>query len=590
MLKLDHKILMTCLAALLWVICAQLQAADNVADQPIDSLLKSIQAGLFPTRSYHDYERVVRNLKQEDEPEFLSFPSKLVSNDDYAQALHASYLAWALAKKNGSIRYPVASWLNFFKTISQVDPHHPGYERGFAEIASILLCAYMHRHPDDIESAQTILSYLGEVNQFSPVMYDQIWNDIIYPPVYGPTKVFKNTKTLALLMLSEKGKRSTHRLVGLAVPPERMLYRINARDFTLMAVNNGSREDYLSWLDGIEQDLMVTDLSPYFPTSIVTYEDYVRALHWSYVAWALAQSGKPFEAPLMEWLNAALAMVGEAEKEVGANGQRELFARALSAYLYLAPSREGALQALLDAIDQKAMPPLSVLDAEQYKELWREIMCPSEKFLDAPAYEVLFMEMERVSSNDPEKTQYLFSSIMSCLLQAKFGIKQIWSDAAYQKLVRLSNEGLPGTKSAPDGISTIRDMAWWIRIRLYKDSMPMMEALKMEGWRVAPLIKIYTTLLLVSWGLSVVAGMLYLAPRPLPKGGAAVSIVLGGSFLAGMIFVVATLASIGHNNANTTGYLNVLSTATPVYAVFVGILLLYSLYRFFGRTKADPNE
>lgn len=124
-----------------------------------------------------------------------------------------------------------------------------------------------------------------------------------------------------------------------------------------------------------------------------------------------------------------------------------------------------------------------------------------------------------------------------------------------------------------------------MRIRVFKDELPRAEAITMNRWRTSTLIEVSFERYFYAWlSLLLPLGLMLLRPRHLW-----VSIVLSllppiAVFVGGML--LALLGSIGHNHANTRGFLAVLQGGFPVFMIVVAgvwCVGLFELWRWFRR-------
>ena len=148
-------------------------------------------------RKRRHYSDVIKNLNADSALLIMRFPERLVVDDDYIQAMHWSYTAWALSKAGKPVDAPIEEWLNLIIDKGKVAPEHPGYVNSGIEITTLLLDTYMHLHPDASSNTPFLWSYLERMKQYSQPMFDKVLKNI-----FESSDAFKDTKTLGTLFLS----------------------------------------------------------------------------------------------------------------------------------------------------------------------------------------------------------------------------------------------------------------------------------------------------------------------------------------------------------------------------------------------------
>ncbi|UZE97499.1 hypothetical protein [Alkalimarinus alittae] len=528
-----------------------------------------------------DYLDAVQNINTHTEYPSMDFPEWLVADDDYIQALHSSYLVWSLAKTGKSVNAPIEEWLNIIIDKGTVVPEHPGYVNGGVEIATLLLDAYMYVNSEAPINTQFLLNYLKKMRQYSEPMFEQVFRNMRVE-----SDVFKETKTLGMLFISLGQDGPGNKISSLNTPPPSMNQYISRRYYSGFNIRIYKSEEYVDW---VKNQVKAEDLAGFefpFPDTIKSDADYLRALHWSYVIWALAENNIVTNAPLLQWIK----IITTTEKPAGYNsnyysGLGGLAAFLLQTHTLMAPTQEEGVKRMLESFRMDGLLPMNKLSIAQYKVFWDESLCTAGTINDAKALSVLLLNIEEVAGDDLERLRLLLSAITHCASWQKLDLKTLWPSAVYEKITELSKDQLPGSYTPKFGRS-VREIAWQLRLRGYSEEMPREEALTMNEWRPREQVDIYTERYQYVWASSWIPVLLLFFGSRRRRVTALVSAGTSTSLLA-IIFFCANVAGLGHNTGSIKGYLGVIEYCFPFYAALIAFLWFAGLLNIVARAKTS---
>ena len=250
---------------------------------------------------------------------------------------------------------------------------------------------------------------------------------------------------------------------------------------------------------------------------------------------------------------------------------------------------------LLSSLDEHGLLPLKLKefsDSEKetiaYQDFWQPLMLTVRDLnLSWAAFELL-MNIENITGNNLVHFNVLMASLSDCVGYAKWNLNEVWPGSAHEKLIMLSRDELPGSFS--NRYITIREYSWQMRLRGYGDEMTRDEALTLGLWRNDTLIDIYHERYLMVWLVLTIGCVPFIIARkqhPLQVISSTFAIAV---LIPAVIYFSALVASIGHNNANTRGYLKVLEMCFPFYALLVAAFCLIAISQYYLRLVKKGNH
>lgn len=303
-------------------------------------------------------------------------------------------------------------------------------------------------------------------------------------------------------------------------------------------------------------------------------EDYLPMLHHAYGLWANVSIGVPIRAPLSTWMAQIMRSADNGYGRDMKLAALELLARV---YIANAPSPSAALPELI---------PLFTLaeasGAYRKKLLQSAIAAVGQD----DASEWFVTNLLELSSGQPELILAILGELSHQLVDEPV---PAWGLESHELLKQLSQNTPSGNYRAGKVGGTVREYAWGLRIRIFKDELPRAEAITMDRWRTSTLIEVsFERYFYVGLSLLLPLGLMLLRPRhpwvPMTLSLLPPIIVFGG------IMLLSLLGSIGHNHANMQGYLAVLQGGLPVFMVvaagvwWVGLLELWRWFRPRGQS------
>ncbi len=548
-------------------------APEHVAEVSFGKLLKEwtppIKGNWYPReRLRRRYSEATQNLNAESTLLVMHFPDRLVVDGDYIQALHWSYTVWGLSKNGNPVNAPIEEWLNLVIDKGRVAPEHSGYVDSGVEITTLLLETYIRLYPDASSNTPFLLNYLERMKHYSPAMFDKVLKNII-----DNSTVFKDTKTLGILFISLGRATLGNDISSLYTPSPSFIEHLPRNEFHVGIVEPG---EYVDW---VKNTIKPEDLEAFkfpFPESIASDSDYLRALHWSYVVWALAKNDMPVNAPVLTWLNNIVAMKWDQDTSHRSYyGLGGLAAVLLETHLLMAPTQEKGVKHMLQSFRGDGLLPMSKLKIDVYEDLWGRTLCPRGILNDEKGLLVLLLNIDEVVGNDLERLRLLLKGIQDCTSRQGLDLKNLWPPEAYDKVVELSKNKLPGSYE-PRNQTSIRQIAWDFRLRGYHDVMSREVALTMTQYKKRTLADIYVERYQYVWFSSWIPVLLLLFGSRRRVGVAIFSAGASTSLFV-IIFFCATIAGLGHNTANISGFLGVLEYCFPFYGIAIAFLWLGGL-------------
>jgi hypothetical protein len=297
---------------------------------------------------------------------------------------------------------------------------------------------------------------------------------------------------------------------------------------------------------------------------------------------ALAESGVAYEAPLLTWVGRILPKATDStEEREAAKKYAPVATHLIKAWLISQESQSVAMTQLLSALKEQGALPLQMSP-------WKSLLYPASPVNDPLALFVLFDWAEQIAGKDLAQLSALVAELSNNLGYKKWDLHKAWPESAYQKLVELSRDELPGSFS--NGTLSIREYAWMIRAGGYGDQMSREEALSMKLWRTAELTDIYEERYLLLWGAFWAALLCFLFAPTGHRGLLITSTTCLAVLMPVGIYLSAMIAGIGHNNPDYKGYLGVIEACFPYYAGMIGLFWLVGLGRIFKRLQGQRQK
>lgn len=555
-------------------------------DDPFESqkgwINRSVHKASYEREGVRDWGRA-QYLKIVSEPGFqldlsnLEFPKVFYFNEDYAQALHISYLVWALSKSGKTVDAPIQAWLEIIIDKGKVVPQNDNYLKGGIEIAQLLLETQIQQEAEVMANLTYYFDYLDRMKAYAPEMFEVIWQSLI-----KHSDALLESGALAVLYPNLGVLTAPYRVPELSVLRPATVKRLR-RDL------NFDVQEYQSWAQSLSDESLKGFVFP-FPEQIQSRQDEVRAMHWAMLIREFAQRGRSVDAPLLAWIFQLVASANEAESlpkkdSMGAwtatrigneTARAGVVCLLIESWIMRQPSQADAVQDLLSAMSEKGLMPLS----REMQNIWSWMLRSPEQQVDPMARHHVLDWAEKIAGNDRKRLSSILSGLHGWTARKKPDLKSAWPDSAYQKLLVWSRNDSPGRVSDELGV---REYAWMIRMEGYGDEMPREDALSMGFWRTRALIDVYNERYLVVW-LSVWGGLLcFLLARTRHGVGVMCTGVPLVALIPGCIYLAALIASIGHNNANVRGFLWVLQSCFPMYAGLVGLFCLVALASVVSR-------
>ena len=577
--------------------------ADSVDDElaELKTKLTSITQKHYSLSSQSRTDFRKRYLELVSTPEFqldssaLVFPETFLWEEDYGQALHTAFLIRSMSTSGKMVEVPLDHWMNALLDKSKVLPEIKNYLSWSGDIALLLLESRLLQEQQQAQNALADLpwyfDYLHRMQSYSPQLFDAVWIDL-----RRYSTVLNDSSAMGVLYIYLGKLSPPYQLHPLEIPRRSFNSSINHAVGRLghYAV---IEQDYKDW---VKASVLQADLDNFnipFPQQLTSWEEMVAAWHWGYLVRAAVESDLDIGDPLLSWINQILAQLTMADASSLENSKRELAAYLIGTWLVKEKSNPDALEQLLSSWAADGLLPINLgkfFDAEQatarYQAFWQSILLLiRNRELTLEAYGLL-MNIESIAGDNLVQLTTLISALSDCVGYGNWDLNTVWPEAAHDKLVMLSRDALPGS-SKKLGVS-IREYAWIIRIKGYGDQLPREEALTLGLWRTGTLIDIYDERYKMAWLVAVIGAVCYVFGRK-QHPVLALFVTFGMVILIpGGIYLCATVASFGHNTANTRNYLGVLEFCFPYYA---SLVILYfvaavrSLYLRFAKAN-QPDQ
>ena len=305
-------------------------------------------------------------------------------------------------------------------------------------------------------------------------------------------------------------------------------------------------------------------------------EDYLPMLYHAYCLWANVSIGVPIQAPVSTWMAQIMRTADNGYVRDMKLAVLDLLVRV---YIDNAPSPSVALPELIPLFTLVEAPGV-------YRRALLQSAISAVGQDDASEWFVL--NLPELSSDQPELAQLILRELSYHLNEPL----PAWGVESHGLLKQLSQDTPSGNYRAGNMGHSVREYAWGLRMRIFKDQLPRAEALTMNRWRTTTLIKVsFERYFYAGLSLLFPLGLLLLRPRhpwvPMILSLVPPIVVFGG------IMLLAQLGSIGHNHANTQGYLAVLQGGVPVFMVVVAgawCVGLLELWRWFRRRGQDVGD
>lgn len=496
-----------------------------------------------------------------------AFPDIFSHSQDYARALHSSYLVWALTTSGHTVDLPIRSWLEVIIDRSRTAPQRDEYLNVRAKITLLLLESQTTLEPDLFAALPYYLDYLQRMRAYSPTLFEQVWAALA-----EQAEALAGSPALGALYTNLDVLAPPYAISPLSIPPEAFLARLSPSHWS--SRNEYAIQDaYRRWAADIP-DVALNELVIHFPAQLLNHRDEVRAWHWAYLMQALVENGRPIRAPLLDWIVAVLPQTPASEADMTRMAAHvPLLTTLLKTWLISQWwDQAGAMKQLLTTLEQQQRLPLPYV--RNMRTLWLDVLNPEKPAHDPMAVFHLLDWAERITGDEPDHLAELVSAIYAKIRYNHWDLRVEWPASAYQKVVTFSQRDSASHDFDP--WLSLAENAWLIRLDGYGDTLPRETALKLKHWRTGALIDVYQERYLTVWGSIWIALLCLLLACPRRR---ALAVFTGVWLLgtAGAIFFCAWIASIGHNNANYRGLLAVLEFCFPYYAGLVGLYWLAAL-------------
>lgn len=566
-----------CLAAL----ANEATAADDSLEDRKAWLLLHVQSATYAKHGVRSgerrgYQTLVADATFKLPQSSLVFPETLYSNADYVQALHASYLVWALSLSGRNVDVPLQNWLEVVIDTDKAAPPNQDFQQARLEITQLLLETQLRREPDVFARLPYYLNYLHRLQASSPEMFEAVIASLLIH-----SEVLKDTPALGALLINAGQDAPYAPVSALSIPRPAFIRQLSSR---WPNVSNSSQieDEYLAW---VRNDLTAQDLTDFvlpFPHTTQSEFDYLRAWHWAYLLGALAKHGVAYEAPLPTWIGRMLPKATDStEQREAAKHYAPVATHLIKTWLSSQKSQSVAMTQLLCALNAQGALPLQISP-------WKSLLYPASPVNDPQALFVLFDWAEQIAGEDLSQLSALVAELSNNLGYKKWDLHKVWPPSAYQKLVALSRDELPGSFS--NGTLSIREYAWMMRIRDYGDQMSREQALSMQHWRTAELTDIYEERYQLVWGAFWTALLCFLFARIGRRKLLITSTICLAVLIPAGIYLSAMIAGIGHNNPNHQGYLSVIQFCLPYYAGLIGLFWLIGLGSMLQRLQGKRHK
>ncbi|MBA52963.1 MAG: hypothetical protein CMK89_00770 [Pseudomonadales bacterium] len=578
--------------------------SDSVDDQlaELESKLLSIAQKHYFLSSQSRTNFRKRYLELASRPEFqldagsLVFPETFFWEEDYAQALHTAFLIWSLSTSGKTVDLPLDRWMNLILDKSKVLPEIKNYLRWSGDIALLLLESRLlqaqQQEQNILAELPWYFDYLHRMRSYSPPLFDAVWLD-----VRRHSTVLNNSPAMGALYI-HLGKLSLpYPLHPLEIPRRSFNASIN-HAVSQLEHSTAIEQDYRDW---VTTGVLQSDLDNFsipFPQQLASWEEMVAAWHWGYLVRAAVENDLAIADPLLSWINQILSQLAMADASSLENSKRELTGYLIGTWLIKEKANPDALEQLLSNWTARGLLPISLgkfRDSEQatmrYQAFWHSILLLIRRRELTHAAYGLLMNSESIAGDNLVQLATLLSALNDCVSYGNWDLNRVWPEAAHDKLVMLSGDELPGSFKNR-GVS-IREYAWIIRIKGYGDQLPREEALTLGLWRTDALIDIYNERYKMVWLAAVIGAVCYVFGRkrhPVPALFVTFGVVI---LIPGGIYLCATVASIGHNTANTSNYLSVLEFCFPFYAslaILYFVAAIRSLYLRFAKANRPDQK